>query len=218
MIYRHGGNEFSKSTIGFTEESTQGFFEAREATYEKLFGKAQEVFHEIVPFIPHIDIYVYPPGHKGRSFFTLVTGGMSDIEMTLPANAIGAASRIELIFYCEEPKKEYMEVIRRLAHFPHDNRTWLGNWHTMPNGQPSAQIWGSDVLDSFMFMPTIVRPDSTLEKELVLNGSSVHFLWLVPISTPECDFKLKKGANALLDLFDKYNHPPVFNPKRESYV
>ena len=218
IIYRHGGNEFSKPTFGFPEESTLGFLEARETVYKKFFGSAKEVFHELIPMVPHIDVYVYPTGYKSRDFFTLVTGGMSDMEMTLPTNATGAASRVELIFYCSDPKKEYMEMLRRLAHFPHDNKTWLGNWHTMPNGQPPARLWDSNSLDSFLFMPTIVKPDSTLEKELVLNGSPVHFLWLVPISTPECDFKLKKGAGALLDLFSKYNHPPVFDPKRNSYI
>jgi len=218
VIYRHGGEEFSKSKIGFTEESTQEFCKARESVYGRFFGDSENVFHEVIPLVPHIDVYTYPPGYKGRSFYTLVTSGMSDLAMTLPENAKGFSSRVELIFYCSEPKPEYAELLRRFAHFPHDNNTWLGFWHTIPNGTPPMPFGKSDVLDSFLFMPTIVKPDSSLRDELELDGQQVSFLWLVPLSTPECNFKLQHGMNALLDLFEKHRHLHVFDEKRSSYV
>ena len=140
------------------------------------------------------------------------------VEMTLPPDVSDAPCRVELIFYCSDPKEEYLETIRRLAHFPHDNKTWLGPGHTMPNGNPPAPLWGSAILDSFLFMPTIVKPDGSLPNQLVLGGQPVHFLWVVPLSSPECDLKLKKGFDAILDLFDVHQHPHVFDTGRKSYV
>jgi len=138
--------------------------------------------------------------------------------MAVPQEVRGAPSRAELIFYCWEPKQEYVETLRRLAHFPHDNDTWLGSGHTMLNGTPPEPLWGSDVLDTFLFMPTIVKPDATLPQHLTLDCAQVGFLWLVPLTTAECDLKLQNGFSAVLDLFGKHRHPHVFDPGRRSYV
>ena len=67
-------------------------------------------------------------------------------------------------------------------------------------------------------MPTIVVRDQKLPNELILAGDRVHFLWVVPLSTPECNLKLEKGFDAILDLFGRHQHPHVFDPKRKSYV
>lgn len=216
-VYRYEGEEFSKSKIGFTDESTFDFSKEREALYDRYFGKCDQVYHEVIPLIPHIDVYTYTPGHSGRDFYTLVTGGMSDLRMNVPPQAKGM-ERAELIFYCSEPKQEYINLLRVLAHFPHDHKTWLGQGHTMPNGQPPAPIFGSRVLDTFFFMPTIVKPDSNVQNDLKLKGDPVSFLWLVPLSTAECDLKLKNGTGPLYDLFEANRHPHIFNPNRHSYV
>jgi hypothetical protein len=105
-----------------------------------------------------------------------------------------------------------------VAHFPHDTKSWLGTGHTMPNGNPPAPFWGSEVLDTLLFMPTIVSKDATLPDELKLGGEPVHFLWVVPLSTAECNFKLQNGYNAILGLFDQHRHPHVYDPARKSYV
>src|SRR2546422_6731761 len=55
----------------------------------------------------------------------------------------------------------------------------------------------------FRSMPTIVKPDATLSDKLTLAGEPVGFLWVVPLTTPECNLKLEKGFNAILDLFEQ---------------
>jgi len=142
---------------------------------------------------------------------------MSDVEMKVPARA-KAPRRVELILYCAEPKPEYVETMRWLAHFPHDQRTWIGTGHTIPNGNPPAPFWGSPVLDTMLLMPTIVHRDAALPEDLVLGGEPVHFLWVVPLTAAECKLKLAKGLDAILDLFEQNRHPHVFNPGRNSYV
>jgi hypothetical protein len=217
-ILRYPSDAFSKTQLGSPTESSLRFTAAREDAYTKLFGEAGTVSHEIVPLVPHIDVYTFPPAQKARGWYTVVTGGMSDLRMTVPARAGAAPRRVELIFYCSEPLPEYVGILRRVAHFPHDKKTWIGYGHTMPNGDPPEPFWGSDVLDTLLFMPTIVGPDNSLPKELVLDGDPVHFLWLVPLTTPECNLKLVEGFGAILRLFQRNRHPHVFNPARSSYV
>ena len=135
--------------------------------------------------------------------YPLVTGGMSDLPMTVPQQANHSPRRVELIFYCTEPREEYIQTLRWLAHFPHDSKSWLGHGHTMPNGDPPEPLWGSAGLDTVTFMPPIVSKDQTLPDRFQINGDPVHLLWVVPLSTAECNDKLQNGFDAMLDLFDQ---------------
>jgi hypothetical protein len=201
-----------------TTRGADGFTQTHEAAYERLFGKALSVSHEVLPLIPHIDVYTFKRSQGDKIVYSLVTGGMSDLEMTLPRGARGAPHRVELIFYCSEPRDEYSATLRWVAHFPHASKSWLGHGHTMPNGNPSAPFWGSTELDTLLFMPPIVSKDQTLPSELKLGGEPVHFLWVVPLTSAECNFKLKHGFDAILNLFEKNRHPHVFDPHRKSYA
>jgi hypothetical protein len=126
--------------------------------------------------------------------------------------------RVELIFYCSDPREEYINTLRWVAHFPHNSQSFLGYGHTMPNGSPPAPFWGSTELDTLFFVPPIVMKDQTLPSELQLEGDPVHFLWVVPLTTAECNFKLKNGFEAMMNLFQERRHPHVFDPHRKSYV
>jgi hypothetical protein len=207
-----------KSAIGIEDEAVRELVRLREEVYARFFGENAVVSHEVLPQIPHIDVRTYGPGHREREYFTLVTSGMSNAAMDVPARATHVSRRVELILYCSEPKQEYIDTMRWMAHFPHNAKAWIGAGHTMPNGNPPEPFWGSEALDTFLFMPSIVRPDSGLPGELSFDGEPVEFLWLVPLTSAESDLKLDKGFGAILDLFLERQHPVVFNPRRTSYV
>jgi hypothetical protein len=215
-LLKYGGQEFDQPEFGFADESNAIAVEERERVYEQVFGASDFVYHEMVPFVPHVDIYRFPPT-DGRPFFTFVTGGMSDLRMSSPEELGPGFRRVELVFYTSEARPEYPELLRRLAHFPHDNRTWIHWGHTMPNGTPPEPLPGT-ALDCFLFMPSILQPDFGLGDRLAWRDEPVHLVWCVPITTAECNLKLEQGADALYDLFDQRNHPLVFSGARESYV
>jgi len=218
VIRRYPNATWAPPRIGVTDESTAGFAEAREAVYKRFFGEALHVSHEVFPLIPHVDVFQYRDCAEDESgVYTLVTSGMSDLEMQVPAG-IEVPRRVELIFYCTGPNPQYVETMRFLAHFPHDQKTWIGEGHTIPNGNPPAPLWDSDVLDTVLLLSPIVKRDRALPGELVLGGQPVEFLWMVPLTTPECNLKLAEGLDAILDLFGEHRHPYVFNPKRQGYV
>lgn len=218
-ILRYLSSHWAKPEVGAPDDLAVQFAAAREQVYKELFGEAQSIYHEVFPLVPHIDVHTYMRSGSKGNVFALVTSGMSDLPMHVPRPAGKAAPhRVELVFYCSEPKKEYLETLRWVARFPHDQKTWLSFGHTMPNGNPPAPFWGSEILDTLLFMPTIVNRDAALPDKLVLAGDPVHFLWVVPLSTPECNLKLEKGFDAVLGLFEKNRHPHVFDPSRQSYV
>ncbi|HLY18803.1 MAG TPA: suppressor of fused domain protein [Bryobacteraceae bacterium] len=218
-IHRYTSSQWARPQLGLRDELSLQFAAARERVYKALFGEAQSVFHEAIPLLPHIDVHTYARSSPRGKVYALVTSGMSDLRMRVPpAAGKDAPRRVELIFYCAEPKQEYIETLRWVARFPHDQKTWLSFGHTIPNGDPPAPFWGSEILEALLCMPTIVQCDQALPEKLILAGDPVHFLWVVPLSMPECDLKLEQGFGAILDLFGKNRHPHVFDPGRRSYV
>jgi hypothetical protein len=216
-LIKYGGSEFAKPTFGFPEDDVSALVEQRERVYAAIFGESDTVFHELMPIVPHIDVYCFPPFGK-RTFTTYVTFGMSDIPQSSPVELGNDARRVEIVFYASQPAECYSELLRRLAHFTHDNQTWLHWGHTMPNGTPPEPLFGEGTLNSLLFMPTIVQPDSDLGKRLFLGGDPVNLLWCVPVTMAECEYKLHHGIDAIYDLFDRVNHPFVYSGSRQSYV
>lgn len=209
--------EIGERQIGFSDESTLDLFKQRERAYQELFGEPDIVFHELIPFIPHVDVYRFPPS-ENRNYFTFVTAGMSTVPMTVPASVGRECRRVELAFYAAESKKEYAAMLGELAHYPHDYKTWLHWGHTMPNGNPPELIFGSEALDHFFFAPSMVKADDELGRRLEWEGDPINLLWCIPISSAECQFKLKCGADALCKLLAANEHSLLFSGGRGSYV
>ncbi len=208
----------TQDIMGFPEQDPSAFRALREEVYEAFFGEPETVSHELLPLVPHIDVFVYPPGHANRPFYTLASSGMSDVPMPLPEGLDRSHARREIILYCETPDDTAINLVRHMARFPSEYSTWLDHGHTIPNGDPPAPIFDGSVLSAVLFLYTIVRPDNQLADQVVLDGDPVHFLWLVPITQAELDHKLNHGCDALLDVFDTVKHPVVLDRQRASYL
>ncbi len=213
-VLKYDADQQEGPKLGFLAESTAAYMEERERIYTERFGPSDVVFHEMLPRAPHIDVYRFPPSGEAN-FYTYVTGGMSDLAMNSPAELGAEFRRAELVFYTEDEREEYAEVLRWLAHFVHDNNTWLHWGHTMPNGQPPEPIFGTEDLDTFLFTPS---PDPEVGEELKIESDPVHLVRLMPISTAECQLKLDQGVDALYSLLDANNISLVFSSNRKSVV
>ena len=213
--YRSGNSEIS--SVDFSGEATEELAQCREAIYTEFFGAIDIAHHDLPALIPHIDVYRIPPTAK-RPFYTFLTGGMSDLPMTAPEEFGSESHRIELVFYADSDNPEYPNLLRQLAHFPHDNHSWLHWGHTMPNGAPPYPLFNTRALDSLYFIESVVAPDYTLGQRLVWKNEATNLVWVVPISTEECNLKLEKGSDALLELFQSVNHPFIFTGDRQSYI
>ncbi|WCL51318.1 suppressor of fused domain protein [Leptospira sp. GIMC2001] len=108
-------------------------------------------------------------------------------------------------------------MLRTLAHFPHDNKTWLASGHTLPNGNPPEYIFeNSPELTTFLLLDPLISSDRSID--INIAGNPLQLLWVLPISDAECKFKLEKGTDGFLDILEKNKHPFIFEGNRKSYI
>jgi hypothetical protein len=118
---------------------------ARESAYAQLFGEALNVSHELLPLVPNIDVYIFQRKRGDQIVYSLVTGGMSDLEMTLPRSAVHGTPRgiyFDFALGSAFPSRQQIVAWSR----PHDaerkpSRTFLGGalfWIRFSSFHPSS--------------------------------------------------------------------------------
>lgn len=187
-------------------------------------GNITSVYHELVSTYVHVDVYWVEPTPE-RPFHTLVTSGMSDLPMHTP-DAAKDRAHIELCLslpsswpvdqalnHTDEDQntgdgQPYWPIwwLKFLARFPHQYQTWLGQGHTIPDGnQPFIDYTR---FCSFVLLPPVLFDDGF--QQLKLPHYSIYFYNLVPIYPEELQLKLDKGVNALIDRFNEYHISDVW--------
>jgi len=207
--------ELGGAFLGFTEESKLPFVEQREAAYAKVFGPCSQVSHELLPVVPHIDVYIHPP-HGDRDFTTLVTGGMSDEPMPIPPGP--CSPRAELLLYVSEPTDEYVNLLRFLAQLPYKQDTWFSYGSTVSNGNPPQPIFEDSVLDCYVFIPSVIPSDHDICDSVLIDGDPLQLLWVQPITSAERQLIIDEDIDAFYDLLNKRKHPLTIDPNRKCYV
>ena len=190
-------------------------------------GPVANVFHEIISDLVHIDIHIVEPS-AARNFYTLVTSGMSDRAMNVPEGA--EECRHAELLICLPPdwpmgeeawkdEENYWPVrtLKFFARFPHEYQTWLGALHTIPNGNPPKRFAGNCPMSGVILLPPVTLPESFHQLDIG-GGKSVNFLSVIPLHADEMDLKLKQGADALFDGFERDGVTEILNPQRPSVV
>ena len=211
-IYRYSESEAKGFQPAFGDSDN---IEAIAKHIEKHVGPPDQVFHELVSTLVHIDVHMVAPTPQ-RNFFTLVTSGMSDKPMTVPEDA--EEFRYAELAICLPPtwkldeesfkvEVNYWPVrwLKTLARFPHEFDTWLGMGHTIPTGDPPEPYADNTKLCCMMLLTNSLVEDDfdTLE----LSDRIVHFWTLVPLYREEMEYKLKHGVEALVEKLDKIGGP-----------
>lgn len=209
----------------FTPPQGEEHIEAIGAHIERHLGPVSGVFHEIISDLVHIDVHVVPANDQ-FPYLRLVTSGMSDLPMTVPAEVDTDVPRyMELMVTLPadwpisqeafEDERNYWPVrlLKGMARLPHEYDTWLGFGHTIPNGHPSEPYAPGVGFDGAIVLPPVTAPEEFAALELD-DGKTISFMSLVPLYPEEMDLKLKKGAEALLDRFDAKNIQDVIEPGR----
>jgi Suppressor of fused protein (SUFU) len=106
------------------------------------------------------------------------------------------AERVELHLFDarETVSDELVELLTVAAHF-HRNGERLGLGHTVNFGRPWRK--GSNCTHGLLSLPYVFGP-----KLEWLDKPRVRFLWLIPITAEEQQFKKEHGLEALERLFD----------------
>jgi hypothetical protein len=158
--------------------------------------------HEIVPGDPPITVHVV----LMADCQALVTTGMSDRAMTVPTGGEDYQFA-ELVMYLPadwpfspetlaDPNHSWpIDWLRRIAHYPHDNRTWLGGRSAViANGEPPKPLATNTRLTCLLALVeanefgSLRLPDNRL----------VVFYTLYPLYTEERDLERQKGLEELL--------------------
>ena len=191
---------------------------------EELIGPIDGVFHELVSDLVHIDVH-HVKASRERPFHTLFTTGMSDRPMNAPEELEGDWRHAELMLYLpphwpmtqeswnDETNYWPIRLLKMLARFPHEYDTWLGEGHTIPNGDPPLPYDPSTKLLCALLMVPFIEPEEfwLLETD---DGKIIRFFMLMPLYGEEMNFKLQRGNEELLDRFDKHRVSPVILPDR----
>lgn len=186
-------------------------------------GPIEAVLHEIASDTVHIDVHVVG-ATSDFPFCRLVTSGMSDLPMSVPAGAeVPAYIELHMTLPHDwrlnqsdfEDERWYwpIRLLKTLARLPHKHRTWLGWGHTIPNGDPAEPYSSQSALCGALIMPSVSVPDS-FRQLTVREDKVITFLSVVPLHKGEMDLKLRAGTDALTDRFDRYKITDIIDPAR----
>ena len=190
-------------------------------------GPVATVFHEIISDLVHVDVHIVAPRPE-RNCYTLVTSGMSDRAMNAPPEysdfrfselviALPPDWPMSQESWNDEANYWPIRLLKFLSRFPHAYRTWLWATHTVPNGNPPEPLGSNTRMTGVILLPPITLPREF--RELVIDpGKTIHFHSVIPLHGDEMDLKLKEGAEALFDGFDKNGVSELLSPARKSVV
>jgi hypothetical protein len=201
--------------------------EAIEEHIARHFGPIDSVLHEVASDLVHLDVHVVVPSSQ-RPYFTLVTSGMSDRPMTVPAGT--TSSRYAELMLCLPPdwplSTEAYQVVtgqwpvwllKMVGRLPHMYGTWIDSGHSVPNGDP-AQPFTPEVAFVGAVVTPMLRCEPAARTITVRPDKQISLLALIPVHAAELDLKLAGGAGALFDAFDRAGVSELVNPARPSSV
>ena len=198
--------------------------------FEKIFpGRKSTVYHETLSDLVHVDLHVLWP-QKDSDFFVLYTTGMSDMPMYLPEELDDREDLKYSELYMFLPGDWYLgnpnktdekltydsvwpiQILRFLARFPHEYKTWLGWGHSIPNGPDYAPIsdtvpFGGAVLSALDPVPPLKAKD----------GKPINFFFVIPAYKEEIEYKLKYGMEGLDERFGENKLPVILDIRRPNY-
>jgi hypothetical protein len=188
-------------------------------------GPVEGVLHELISDLVHIDIHCVAPTPE-RPFHTLVTSGMSDKPMTVPPGAeefryaelmlcLPADWPMEHDDFEDEANYWPIRSLKFLARLPHEYETWLGFGHTVPNGDPPEPFAENTKLCCCLVVPPVTVPEA-FHQLWLSDDKIINFYAVLPLYAEEVDFKLKHGAEKLLERFDKLGVNEVLEIRRKN--
>lgn len=184
----------------------------RRPALEELFGGAvQSVVPDeelrIVEEDPAIvDVFIFEMATERHGDIQIaVTNGLSDRRMVDPDDPSRWARR-ELIQYFPRCTRGHAKRLRDMAWAALEEPLFLDTCHTL--AWHRAAVEGTPWTSAF-FLEPLLRPHR--EFEMTVDGDPVTLLWHIPISEAEREFKVRHGADALIDRLQEVELPWIFD-------
>lgn len=177
-----------------------------EAYFAEYFGPVHEKsLQEIVPTEPPISVHVIKPD-KSRNYVTLFTTGMSARSMKTPKGS--EDFQLAELFVqlpgdwpltkklLDDPQYSWsIEWLRKIAKYPHQNKTWLGGPVTIiADEEPPKPFIPKLKFTSMLFLA---------ERKLTgSDGKIIQLYRMAPLYTEERKLERSEGIAALMNAFD----------------
>jgi hypothetical protein len=174
------------------------------AHYESVWDVAAteiKVLNGPIHELPHDFAVLEFPPHGGRNMWTYATCCMSTEMDSAP---------LELHMFAAKKTREIVEILVATAHY-HRTEKALGLGHTVNFGK--SWVDESPSKYGLLSLPYLDGPE--LEGMQVGNGSDVKFLWLIPVTLEEVEYKKEHGLDRLEELFE-VNDFNFIDPMRNS--
>lgn len=176
-------------------------------------GRIEMVFHEVISDLVHIDLHWVKPTPE-NPYHTLITSGMSNLPMKVPPGAenfrfaelmLSLPSEWPMTMDDFEDERHYwpLRLLKMLARFPHEYKTWLYIGHTVPNDDPTKPYAPNTRLCCALLMPPLLTAAEFRTLQIDAERT-IHFYSLIPLYREEMEFKLASGFDSLIDCFDKH--------------
>lgn len=200
------------------------FSEEIKAHVEEHLGKIRSGFQERWGDTSSPDV-LFIRATLERPYHIFVTCGVSDNPMNIP-EGMAEYSRAELVIALPQSwplggksiKNEEsiwpVRWLKRVGRLPQDQETWIGNGHTISNGDPWESIADTNFTGIFV-LPPFGLPSEFFQLQ-TRQGVNILFYLLIPIYREEMDLKLRKGAQALEKLLQKHDIDFVFDLQRKN--
>ncbi|MEU7801449.1 suppressor of fused domain protein [Micromonospora arborensis] len=206
----------------------QGFAEAIDRHIEEHFGPVDFVYHEIASHLVGVHVYVVAPTEE-RPYRTLITSGMSERPMTVPEGH-GISPYAELMLCLpadwpltrltgldDDPAGWPLRVLKQVARLPHEYGSWIGEWHSVPNGDP-AEPYATDTPFAGVVVTPMLRVPPEARTIAVPGGIQIALLALIPLHPEEIAVKVERGTDALIEVLDRGDVTELLEPRRPSYA
>lgn len=168
------------------------------------YGTFENVIHEISSPDIHVDICIIPPAEQ-RNYYTLVTMGMGAHRMNVPGELNKSRLERAEVLIClppdwkllDEDERWYWPVrwLKLLARLPIEEDSWLGWGHSIQAGGPFSK--DTELAGIMLTSPAAFGGEAGV---CVLSpDKQISFYQIVPLYSEELDFKVKYGAEALME-------------------
>ncbi|MGY0002409.1 suppressor of fused domain protein [Micromonospora sp. I033] len=205
----------------------EAFTDAIDRHIEEHFGPVAFVYHEIVSHLVGVHIYAVAPTEE-RPCWTLITSGMSELPMTVPeGHGISPYAELMLSLPADWPLAQAagpddgtgwpLRILKQVARLPHEYGTWIGEWHSVPNGDP-AQPYAPGCPFAGVVVAPMLRAAPEARTIDVAGGTRIALLALIPLHPDEMAVKVERGTDALIAVLDRGRVTELLDPRRPSYA
>ncbi|MEU4620893.1 suppressor of fused domain protein [Actinoplanes sp. NPDC023801] len=113
-------------------------------------------------------------------------------------------------------------LLKQVARLPHEYGTWIGPWHSLPNGDPAEPYAASTPFAGAVITPMLRVPAEarsiTVPGGTAPDGTEINVLAVVPLHRDEVAVKIERGTDALIEVLDRGRVTELLDPSRPSFA